>query len=104
MQLENWLVNIFQISYPALCFRFTVKPKHGRIKLSYAVFILGEVQKAVAYEESVMNEIDSVDDKSLLQNIFLFNITADPYERNDLSKVSQSHTINIITMKRIPLM
>ena len=49
-------------------------------------------------------EKETMNDKSFLQNIFLFNITADPYERNDLSKVSQSHTINIITMKRIPLM
>ena len=87
-----------------MCFIFSVNAKHGRKKLSYAVFILGEVQKAVAYEESVMYETDSVDDKPLLQNIFLFNITADSYERNDLSKVSQSRTMNIITIKRIHLM
>ena len=41
-----------------------------------------------------MKNTAAVNDTSLLPNIFLFNITADPYERNDLSKVS--HIIIIL--------
>ena len=49
----------------------------------------GEIEKAMAYEEFINKEMMPTNDESLLQNIFLFNITADPYERNDLSKVSE---------------
>ncbi|XP_067932442.1 arylsulfatase I-like [Watersipora subatra] len=43
------------------------------------------VQETSSYDEAV-DRISSLNDGSFLQNIFLFNITADPYERNDLSK------------------
>ncbi|XP_067932396.1 arylsulfatase B-like [Watersipora subatra] len=43
------------------------------------------VQETSSYDEAV-DRISSLNDGSFLQNIFLFNITADPYERNDLSE------------------
>ena len=36
------------------------------------------------------------------QNIFLFNITDDPYEHNDLSKVSYRESHFIYYLKEIP--
>lgn len=52
------------------------------------LWLLGEVEEAVKYEKSIEEEMRSEQDSSFLQNIYLFNITADPNERNDLSKVS----------------
>lgn len=49
--------------------------------------IFVEIQKTLTTEEVIKKEFHSLSESSFLQNIFLFNITADPYERNDLSKV-----------------
>lgn len=44
----------------------------------------GEMETAQMTEDFVGEQANL---EGLFQNVFLFNITADPYERNDLSKV-----------------
>ena len=41
-------------------------------------------QAAYQQEQQTLNNMDSSD----IQNLYLFNITADPYEKTDLSQVS----------------
>ena len=41
-------------------------------------------QTAYQQEQQILNSMESRD----IQNLYLFNITADPYEKTDLSQVS----------------
>ena len=59
--------------------------------------MIGEVQKAEMIEnERIASAVLGLDKRDILQNIFLFNITADPYERYDLSQVSKPLNLQLI--------
>ena len=59
--------------------------------------MIGEVQKAEMIEnERIASAVLGLDKRDILQNIFLFNITADPYERYDLSQVSKTLNLQLV--------
>jgi hypothetical protein len=65
-----------------------INKPNGNFSILYNKYTIAAMQiegkAANDLEEEILNKMDPKD----VQNIFLFNITADPYETTDLSQVS----------------